>query len=129
VRQLIIIRGLPGSGTYELGEQMQRSLHDAPHWSSEKYEPNPSLYHPLLVPLAERWCFDAVYERLTSYLECTVIVSGMFLTRESIAPYRKLAEKTDATVVIVQTTDRGNNPSADVPEWVMEELRNSWEEL
>ena len=136
MKQLIIIRGLPGTGTYELGEQLQRSLDSVPHWSPEKYfdkpedhEPNPRLYHPLLVPMAERWCFEAVYETLTSYPEGTVIVSGVFLTRDSVEAYRKLGEENGANVVVLQTTNRGINPPADVPKWVVDELRIRWEEL
>jgi hypothetical protein len=136
MKQLIIIRGLPGTGTYELGEQLQRSLDVVPHWSPEKYfdkpeanEPNPRLYHPLLVPMAERWCFDAVYETLGYGAEGTVIVSDVFLTRDSVEEYRRLGRENGANVVVLQTTDRGINPPADVPKAVMDELRNRWEEL
>lgn len=136
MKQLIIIRGLPGTGTYELGEQLQQSLNCVPHWSPEKYfdkpeahEPNPRLYHPLLVPMAERWCFDAVYETLTSYPEGTVIVSDVFLTRDSVETYRKLAEENGADVVVLETHDPRHDSTPDVPKAVMFDLREMWETL
>lgn len=133
MKQVIIIRGLPGTGTFELGEQLQRTLTNAPHWSPEKYfdkpgdyEPNPRLYHPLLVPAAERWCFEMVYQCLTSYPTSTVIVSDVFLTRDSVSKYTQLAAENEATCVILEAA--GKSPT-DVPAAVMYDLRNMWEPL
>ena len=133
MKQLIIILGLPGTGTFELGEQLQRTLDNAPHWSPEKYfdkpddhVPNPRLYHPLLVPAAERWCFHAVYETLTSYPTGTVIVSDVFLTRDSVSNYEQLARENNAKYVVLEAA--GTHPT-DVPAAVMHDLRDMWEAL
>ena len=132
MKQLIIIRGLPGTGRFELGEQLQRSLSTA-HWSPEKYfdkpddcVPNPRLYHPLLVPAAKRWCFNAVYESLTSYPTDTAIVSDVFLTRDSVSKYTQLAAENNAKYVVLEAA--GTHPT-DVPAAVLYDLKEMWEAL
>lgn len=133
MKQLIIIRGLPGKGRFELGETLRRTLPNAPHWSPEKYfdkpddgVPNPRLYHPLLVPAAKRWCFEAVYESLSSYTTGTVIVSDVFITRDSVSKYMQLAAENEANCVVLEAD--GESPT-DVPAAVLYDLKEMWEEL
>lgn len=134
MKQLIIIRGLPGTGTFELGRTLQNAADNVVHCSPSQYfdkpddgVPNPRLYHPLLAPMAARWCREMVAESLDVYNDATVIVSDVFLSRDDVNAYRALGKDHGAVVTVLQTVDNGVTETADVPAAVMHDLRDMWE--
>ena len=123
MRQLCLIRGLPGSGKSTLA----RSLNLC-HFETDDFFEVPGkgyCFDPKRLPEAHQWCQEQTRAALEE-VGC-VIVSNTFSRIWEMQPYIDMAAELDAQLVVcVLRSDFGS--IHDVPEHVIERMRERWED-
>lgn len=122
--QLLLIRGLPGSGKSTMAKSvMERGYFDQ-HLEADMYhiERGKYVYRPTNVVNAHAWCLRTAFVMLHNTRR--VVVANTFVTLEELRPYMELG----FPFHIVEA--KGSFGSThDVPEEVMGRMRKRWQEL
>lgn len=122
MKQLYIIRGLPGSGKTTLAHKLSPVVYEA-----DQYFVRYGVYQfePTLLKQAHAWCQAQVVQSMQN--EAPVIaVSNTFTQRWEMQPYIDWAQQFGYTVfVIVCQNDFGN--IHEVPPEAIERMRSRWE--
>ena len=118
--QLILVRGLPGSGKTTLANDFGR-LHfeaDTYHVTNE----GDYLFKQENIKAAHQWCQEQTLKSLQQGFR--VVVSNTFVKKWEIQPYLDMGFNTH----IIEATGKFNNIH-NVPQDVLERMKEEWEEL
>ncbi len=123
--ELILIRGLPGSGKSTLARQMEGFTHleaDMFFLDKEgKYN-----YQKEKVSEAHNWCKRELEKELRKGGK--VVVSNTFSRLFEMQDYLAIAKKYKCEVKIIEATGNWKNIH-DIPENIIERMRDRWEVL
>lgn len=123
--ELIIIRGLPGSGKTTLAIN---SFGDALHYEADFFfeEDGEYIFDSRLLKQAHAWC-QAMAERAMARGSHNVVVSNTFTQKWEMQPYLDMALKYGHTVRVIHTTGEFKSVH-NVPNEQMEKMRFRWEQ-
>ena len=120
--KLTLIRGLPGSGKSTLAKQM-----NAVHLETDEFfiQQNGSYqFNPKFLQDAHNWCQSQCVYYLNQGQN--VVVSNTFIKHWEMKPYKDMAKKYGAEILI--KTCNGNYESIHaVPENTLARMRKAWE--
>ena len=125
--ELILVRGLPGSGK----SVMARKLADAgfEHFEADQYfigKDGQYKFDGAQIKAAHDWCFDRARATLAAGLP--VVVSNTFSRLWELQPYIDLAEGLGAPLYIMEARGQFNSVH-DVPKHVVDGMRERWQAL
>jgi predicted kinase len=122
MKQLILLRGLPGAGKSTLAKAFKTWEHyeaDMFFMRGNGYE-----FDATRLKEAHQWCQDLVWMAMKRN-EPTIVVSNTFTTDEELQPYFDLAEKYDYMVVSLIVENRhGSSSIHSVPEATLDKMKN-----
>jgi len=125
--QLIILRGLPGSGKSTFAQMLKDSFKgDLMHYEADMYFMTNGMYDykPERISDAHQWCLQATANALISGL--SVVVSNTFTRRMELQPYLNLAKHHNVRVTVLHV--EGNHGSVhNVPEQTLRKMAARWE--
>jgi predicted kinase len=129
MRNLVLIRGLPGSGKSTFARQALEDLsHMNPvHWETDMFFETDEgyVFDPKRLGEAHQWCQDHVRASLVNS-KC-VIVANTFSRVWEMQPYIDMAAEFKAHLLVAKlNTDFGNIHN--VPESTIERMRDRWED-
>lgn len=125
--QLVLIRGLPGSGksTCAKNHYPDHVLFEADQYFVDKY--GVYKYDINYIAMAHDWCFYNTIDTLKSGQN--VVVANTFVTRRSLNRYLKLAKTIpDLTIVVVETHGNYSNIH-NVPDATLKRMKESWQDV
>ena len=116
--ELVLIRGLPGSGKTTMAKQMTGHV----NFEADMYFMQDGKYHfvPEMIPNAHAWCLEQTKKALLGGK--SVVVSNTFTRKLEIEPYLELG----FPVRILEATGSWPNTHA-VSDKQIEVMRNRWE--
>lgn len=124
MNKLLIIRGLPGSGKSTLAKEFVKLGYC--HFEADMFfclnENNEYNFEAEKLSLAHEWCYNSVAQALANGLN--VVVSNTFSRLWELERYRKF----NVDIQIVECQGRFNSIH-NVPEYVIEKMRNRWEAI
>lgn len=124
---LMLVRGLPGSGKsiFAIKEAKKKGYN---HYENDMYHTFDGEYKFDLeeVSRAHEWCKNSTNLALSG--NQSTIVSNTFTTNEEMEPYRRIASKQGAKILIV-TTKGDYGTIHGVPEDVIKKMKDRWEPL
>ena len=139
--ELILLRGLPGSGKSTLSKEVTNSPGSG-HFESDQYfvdDKGKYNFNPLKLKEAHKWCKDQVEYAMTkghkSFFPIygpkplhRIVVSNTFTQEWEMKPYYELAEKYDYIVysLVVENRHNGIN-SHGVPDETLDKMENRFE--
>jgi predicted kinase len=138
-REILLIRGLPGSGKSTLGKILlgKNPTDKVPalveadlfYTIGDKY-----LFNKEMTPLAHQWCLSESFRRLWFFNR--VVVANTFVRREQMFPYIENARKFQIKLWVINapnndlpTEELVKRNVHNVPETVINDMRNSWETI
>ena len=125
---LILVRGLPGSGKSTIAKALSESNQPSCHFEADMFFVQNGEYRfdPAKISHAHGWCRENTEEALSNGMD--VYVSNTFVQRWEMRPYIALAEEHGAQVQIIEV--RANFGSIhSVPEEVLQKMRDKWQDL
>lgn len=140
--QLILIRGLQGSGKTTFARSLMKVLEDnrrdVVHLEADMYFTTLAggyLWDPKLTGKAHEWCQAQALDAMVNRKGATIIVSNTFTTEKELHPYIELAKGLDykVTILTVETTlsaeELAKRNSHGVPQAAIEKYRDRWQTL
>jgi predicted kinase len=125
--QLILLRGLPGSGKSTFAKLLlNMSREKIVHYEADMYFETNGGYHfdPTKLSDAHQWCLQATSNTLLAGV--SVIVSNTFTRLMELQPYLNLAKRYNVPVTVLHV--EGNHGSIhNVPEQTMRKMAARWE--
>ena len=126
MKDLYLIRGLPGSGKSAFAKELMWRL-NAFHYEADMYMNNEAgeyEWSPDKVHMAHQWCQRHAAQIMADG-QGKVVVSNTFTTEKELKPYLDLAEKYGYRVTTLIVENRhGNSSIHDVPEETMLKMKN-----
>lgn len=128
MRDLILLRGLPGAGKSSFAEQLAHaldfSIFAADDWYARflgKYE-----WSKAHAALAHAWCLNAV--ELAMAAEDNIAVHNTFTTEKELEPYLALAKRYEYRVISFIVENRhGGSSIHNVPDETMQRMKERFE--
>ena len=122
--EMLIIRGLPGSGK----STMAKGWKDYVHLEADMWHEIGGIYIFSVGQLnnAHKWCQLNVEKAIREGRN--VVVSNTFCTHKEIAPYFDMAERYEVPYRILCASGEWENVHS-VPEEVLESMRKKWQEI
>ena len=123
--ELILIRGLPGSGKTTMAKTQYP---DHIHFEADQYfeKDGEYLFRPHLIKDAHEQCQNNTRRALGRGRD--VVVANTFTQKWEMEPYHRMAVANGATVKVIEATGKFKNIHG-VPDEVIEKMRNRWETL
>lgn len=129
MQQLVLIRGLPGSGKSTMAKTMAASMH-AIHIEADMYFTNTVTgeytYDPAKIKEAHEFCRSEAFRNLQDGY--TVIVSNTFTRLWELQPYIDMSNKLRVPRIVLECKGNWTNIHG-VPSGTIENMRNRWENL
>lgn len=126
-RNLILIRGLPGSGKTTLASTIALRQEDGGrHWyvvEADMFWGPQYDFTPKLLRQAHEWCLAEATRLL--YHTGRVIVSNTFTTMSELEPYLSMARHLGAKVTII-TCNQDRGSIHNIPEPVLNKMKARW---
>lgn len=122
MKELIIIRGLPGSGK----STMAKTYTGYRHYEADMFHVVNGMYKFRVeaVGLAHEWCIRKTKESLLAGLP--VVVSNTFTTNAEMEPYRLFCQEHGIPCTVIEA--KGNYASIhNVPADIIEKMKARWE--
>jgi predicted kinase len=127
--QLILIRGLPGSGKSTMAESMMKDVPGLMWTETDKYfiDSNGEYkFDPQELQDAHAWCQELTEDNLAKGL--STVVSNTFSRKWEMQPYFDMAKAHNAELVILEAT--GNWKSVhNVPQHTIDAMKKRWESV
>lgn len=131
VKQLILIRGVPGSGKTTMAKRLGAGVNPKiRHFEADMYFTNADgKYHfqREKLNLAHSWCKDATRAAMFDPNVETIIVSNTFVKLCEMEYYVELAKQHNASLNILVATGNYQNVHG-VPREVVERMRLAWQD-
>lgn len=123
MQELVLIRGLPGSGKTTLAkkEYPDHTLVEADIWRMTK---NGYAYDADDNKRAHDWCFLEAERQLR--LGRDIVVTGIYVTRIGVMGYKTLAAKYNAAFVVREVKGKHKSEHG-VPKSEMERMKRMWD--
>lgn len=124
--KLVLVRGLPGSGKSTFARSLASLSAVDAHYETDQFFVRNGKYEfdPTKLQEAHDWCQRATREALR--WGRSVAVANTFTMLWEIRPYEKIAEETDAHLVVFAMQGRFESVHG-VPESALERMRERWE--
>lgn len=123
---LVLIRGLPGSGKTTMAKFLERA--GFVHIEADQFFTRPNdtyIFDGLRIGEAHDWCQDKTEKALEE--KKSVVVSNTFTRKWEMEPYVKMARQYDANLhIIVATGNHGSDHN--IPQKVYENMKARWED-
>jgi len=128
MKELYIVRGIPGSGKSTFAKSLVKK--DYCHKEADQYfldENGEYQFKPTQIKAAHQWCQDEV-DNLMRYSHSPIVVSNTFTQEWEMEAYYKLAKQYGyrVTSIIVENRHGGINEHG-VPEDKLEQMKNRFE--
>lgn len=122
--QLLLIRGLPGTGKSTMAKSVVLRGYFDIHFEADMFhmERGKYNYYPARATAAHHWCLEAA--RVMLHNDKRVVVANTFVTIDSLAPFMRLGFN-----VAVAEAKGAYTSTHNVPSEVVEQMRSRWEEL
>ena len=124
IRELIIVRGLPGSGKTTLARRLGRAVCSADDWYMRNgiYK-----WSYRFIDIAHDWCQRKCRRFMQKGIE-RVIIANTHTTERSMRPYVEMANEYGYRVYTIIVENRhGMKSIHDVPEETMENMKSKFE--
>jgi hypothetical protein len=122
---LIIIRGLPGSNRYTIGEVFVDGNPNYAHFGVDALAVETGKWDAAKAVAASSLCKRLARTMLRRGID--VVVSDTFATKAELQPYFDMADEFGADLQVIEAT--GPSPDYQAPEELVAELRANWETL
>lgn len=124
MKELYIIRGLPGSGKSTFAQKIADAWYEADQYFLDRH--GAYQFDRTKLKEAHEWCQTQVNHAMSVGFG-SIAVSNTFTRRWEIAPYVDLAFKYDYTVTEVTMTGPLRRNEHDVSDEIVEQMRARWE--
>lgn len=126
MQELIIIRGIPGSGKTTMAKSYQGYSESYSHYEADMFFMQNGIYNfdRAKIKNAHNWCQESVKSDLNAGK--SVIVSNTFVARWEVQPYVDMALALNVPYKIITATGNYQNVHG-VPPEVIERMKKNWE--
>lgn len=121
--QLILIRGVPGSGKSTMARIFEQAGYI--HYETDMWWVGKE-FDPSKLSQAHCWCLEQTINNLR--VGNSLVVSNTFIRQWEIEPYIKYARQNDISFRVIEATGRYQNVHG-VPEEKVESMRAKFEQL
>ena len=123
--ELVLIRGIPGSGKSTIACSMNFDV----HYEADMFFINENgdyCYDPKKIGEAHQWCQEQTFNALSEGKR--VVVSNTFIKLFEMKPYFDMAHELGLELNVIQAEGRWPNVHG-VPEEVVKRMEDNWEDL
>ena len=128
-QQLILVRGLPGSGKSTIAKNIEKDSGDWIHLETDMfwYDPDGNYnFDYTRLKESHQWCQNATKTYLEDYFN--VVVSNTFTTKKEMIPYFEIAKQFNIIPnIIIATGNFGNIHNVPVDAYQRMKDRFEWE--